>query len=107
MGPSEHLVALVDMGLYGRHLAIGCKLAGDVLQWNDGEELHLVRGRILTEKKRSFEFLRAADEQVLKFSALTPAAFEKRFRRRFPDAPRDAGQEELDAWLRRNHGLWK
>ncbi len=107
MGPSERLVALLDMGLYGRHLSIGCKLSGDVLQWHDGEELHLVRGRLLAEKQRSFEFLRAGDEQVMKFTVLTPEVFEKRFRQRFPDAPRDAGQEELDAWLRLNHGLWK
>ncbi len=107
MEPSERLVALLDMGLYGRHLAVGCKLLGDVLQWYDGETLHLVRGRLLAGKKRSFEFLRASDEQVMKFTALTPGAFEKRFRERFPGAPRDAGKEELADWLRANHGLWK
>jgi hypothetical protein len=107
--PSEDLVALVDMGLYGRELSIGSKLLGNVLQWFDGREIHLVRGRLLEDRvrKRSFEFERAADAQTIKFTELTPDAFEKRFRERFPDAPRDASARELAAWLREHHGLWK
>jgi hypothetical protein len=107
--PCEALVALVDMGLYGRYLSIGSRLAGEILQWFDGEELHLVRGRLLPERarKRSFEFERAADGQVLKFSELTAADFRKRFREQFPDAPPEAGSRELCAWLREHHGLWK
>ncbi len=101
-------MALVDMGLYGRFLSIGSRLVGDVLQWYDGEELHLVRGHILEERtrRRSFEFERASDHQILKFTQLTPAVFESRFRRRFPDAPRDCTASELTPWLRRHHGLW-
>jgi len=107
--PSADLVALVDIGLYGRHLSIGSRLIGDHLQWFDGRELHLVRGSLRpgSSKRRSFEFERAGDGQVLKFTALAPGAFEKRFRERFPDAPRDAGAAELAAWLRQNHGLWR
>jgi len=103
------LVALVDMGLFGRHLSIGSNLIGDVLQWFDGSQLHLVRGRLLPERtrKRSFEFERAADQQIMKFTQLTAADFEKRFRGRFPDAPREAGSRELGDWLRQHHGLWK
>jgi hypothetical protein len=106
--PGEGLVALVDMGLYGRHLSIGSRLVGDVLQWYDGRELHLVRGRLLEDRgrRRSFEFETAADKAVIKFSRLPPAAFEKRFREDFPDAPRDATEGELGAWLLKNHGLW-
>lgn len=109
MQPSEDLVALVDMGLYGRELSIGSKLVGEVLQWFDGRELRLVRGRLLEEKtrRRSFEFERVGDGGVLKFSELSPAAFEKRFRERFPRAPREATPKELAAWLREHHGLWK
>jgi hypothetical protein len=107
--PSEQLVALVDMGLYGRRLSVGSRLVGDVLQWYDGAELHLVRGRILEEgvRRRSFQFERAADRQVIKFSELTADVFEKRFRELFPEAPRDAHRSELAAWLREHHGLWK
>jgi len=109
LGPSEELVALVDMGLYGRFLSIGSRLVGDVLQWYDGEKLQLVRGKILAERttRRAFEFERASDHQVLKFSQLSPQAFEKRFRDRFPHAPRDCAGRELAAWLRAHHGLWR
>jgi hypothetical protein len=106
--PSEHVVALVDMGLYGRALCIGSRLVGDVLQWFDGEELHLVRGQLLEDRtrRRCFEFERASDRQIFKFAQLTPEAFEKRFREQFPEAPRDCSAGELTSWLRQHHGLW-
>ena len=109
MQPAEDLVALVDMGLYGRELSIGSKLVGEVLQWFDGRELRLVRGRLLEDRtrRRSFEFERVGDGQIFKFSELAPLAFEKRFRERVPGAPRQATPKELAAWLRERHGLWK
>lgn len=105
MQPSESLVCLVDMGLYGRALAIGSRLAGDVLQWYDGAELHLVRGR-LAERRRGFDFERASDGQVFRFVPLEPEAFEKRFRTRFPEAPHDLDARALGRWLLERHGLW-
>ncbi len=109
MGPSRNLVALVDMGLYGRFLSIGSCVTENVLQWFDGEKLQLVRGELLADRtrRRSFEFERATDRLVIKFTELTPPAFETRFRNRFPDAPRDCSTPELASWLRHNHGLWK
>lgn len=109
MTPAEDLVAVLDMGLYGRRLAIGSRLVGDVLQWYDGSELHLMRGRLLESgpRRRAFEFQRAADGLVVKFAPLGVAEFEKRFRADFPDAPREAAATELAAWLRGRHGLWK
>jgi hypothetical protein len=109
VGPAENLVAVMDMGLYGRHLAVGARLVGDVLQWYDGRELHLVRGRIVPEsvRRRSFGFERVGDRQVLKFAELSGAVFEDEFRKAYPDAPREASGAELRAWLLANHGLWK
>ena len=109
MEPSESLVAVVDMGLYGRALAIGSRLAGDVLQWFDGSELHLVRGRIVPEtvRRRSFQFERVNDRRILKFTELDGETFEQKYRERFPDAPQDASGAEIRAWLVANHVLWK
>ncbi|MHC4916640.1 MAG: hypothetical protein ACYTGB_14225 [Planctomycetota bacterium] len=106
--PGERLVALVDMGVHGRYLSVGSRLVGDVLQWYDGRELHLVRGRLLEERarKRSFAFETAADGAIIKFSRLSPEAFEKRFREGFPDAPHEATEGQLASWLLREHGLW-
>ena len=133
MEPSESLVALVDMGLYGKALAIGLRLqpvvgsrlpvvddidnrasktdsqANAVLQWFDGRELHLVRGRVVPEtvRRRSFEFERVGDRQVIKFTELDGEMFESLFREQYPEAPRDASGAEIRAWLVENHGLWK
>jgi hypothetical protein len=103
------LVALVDLGVYGSDLSVGCRMVGNVLQWYDGQRLRLVRGRLLEERtrRRSFEFERASDRQVLRFAELTRDAFEKRFRSRFPSAPREGPASRLREWLRRNHGLWR
>ena len=89
------------MGLYGRFLSIGSRLVGDVLQWFDGQELHLVRGTILQDRtrRRSFELERASDRQILKFTELSPEAFNRRFRAQFPDAPIECGTAELRSWL--------
>ncbi len=107
--PSEELVAVVDMGLYGRALAVGSRLLGDILQWYDGAELHLVRGRVIPEtvRRRSFEFERVNDRRLLKFTELDGEAFEAGFREKFPDAPQGASGAEIRAWLVANHGLWK
>ena len=109
MHPSEDLVAIVDLGLYGRALSIGSRLVGDVLQWFDGRELHLVRGRVVPEsvRRRSFGFARVGDGQVLKFAELSGKVFEDEFRKGYPDAPRQASGAEIRAWLLANHGLWK
>jgi len=109
VGPSESLVAVVDMGLYGRALSIGSRLVADVLQWFDGAELHLVRGRIVAEtvRRRSFQFERINDQRILKFTELDGETFEQKYRERFPDAPQDASGAEIRAWLVEHHGLWK
>jgi hypothetical protein len=107
--PAENLVAVVDQGLYGRSLSIGSRLRGDILQWYDGAELHLARGRIVPEsvRRRSFEFERANSRQLLKFSELDGETFEAEFRVKFPDAPQDVSGAEIRAWLVENRGLWK
>lgn len=109
MDPAENLVAVVDMGLYGRHLSIGSRLAGEILQWFDGTELQLTRGRIVPEtvRRRSFEFERVNDRQLLKFSELDGETFEAEWRERFPDAPQGVSGAEIRAWLVEKHGLWK
>lgn len=106
--PSESLVAVVDQGLYGRTLSIGSRLAGSILQWYDGAELHLVRGQVIPEtvRRRSFEFERVNDRRLLKFSELDGETFEDEFRGKFPDAPEGASGAEIRAWLVEHHGLW-
>lgn len=108
LAPAEHLVALVDMGPVGRALSIGSRLDGEILQWFDGHSLHLVRGRILSDRSRhrSFQFERAADKVIMKFVELSAEAFEDRFRRAFPDAPCGLNSAALADWLRSAHGLW-
>jgi hypothetical protein len=107
--PAEDLVAVVDLGLYGRKLSIGSRLAGEILQWYDGRELHLVRGRVIPEsvKRRSFQFERANDRQLLRFEELDGETFEREFRGEFPDAPQDASGAEIRVWLAAGHGLWR
>jgi hypothetical protein len=107
--PAANLVAVVDQGLYGRSLSIGSRLLGDVLQWYDGAELHLARGRIVPEsvRRRSFEFERANSRQLLKFSEMDGETFEAEFRGRFPAAPQGVSGAEIRAWLVEQHGLWK
>jgi hypothetical protein len=108
MNPSEDFVALLDMGVQGRFLSIGCRVVDDVLQWFDGKELHLVRGQVLENKKRknSFEFQRAADSTILKFVLLSAEAFESRLRERYPDVPHDLDSLQVRKWLIDNYGLW-
>jgi hypothetical protein len=107
--PAENVVAVVDQGLYGRALAIGSRLVGDILQWHDGTELHLVRGRIVPEsvRRRSFEFERVNDRHLLKFSELDGETFEAEFRGKFPEAPEGVSGAEIRAWLVEHHGLWR
>jgi len=107
--PAEDLVAVIDLGLRGRRLSIGSRLVGDVLQWYDGRELHLLRGQVPPDgvRRRSFEFQLAADGTLARFIELSVEDFEKRFRGEFPAAPRGASARELAAWLRDHHGLWK
>ena len=108
MGPAGDFVAEVDLGLWGRHLAVGSRLVGDVLQWYDGRELRLARGRILPDglRRRSFVFERVGGAGLLKFSELTGDVFEAHWREAFPDAPQDASGRELRRWLLEQHGLW-
>jgi len=107
--PSEELVAVVDQGLYGRALSVGSRLRGGILQWYDGAELHLVRGRVVPEsvRRRSFEFERVNDRHLLKFTELDGEAFEAEYREKFPGAPQGASGAEIRAWLLAGHGLWR